>query len=46
MPLSQQLPALAFLFRDDVPRLTLIEAAMEVVDGILRATSRQEPPWP
>jgi len=39
MPLRQQLPALAFLFQDDVPRLTLIEAAIEVVDSILRAAS-------
>jgi hypothetical protein len=39
MPLSQQLPALAFLFRDDVPRLALLKAAIEVVDGILRAAS-------
>jgi len=43
LPLHQQLPALAFLFRDDVPRLALIEAAMEVVDGILRAASGQKP---
>jgi hypothetical protein len=39
MPLTQQLPALAFLFQDDVPRLALIEAAIEVVDDILRVSS-------
>lgn len=31
VPLAQALPSIAFLFRDDVPRTALIEAAIEVV---------------
>jgi len=32
---SHKFPALAGLFRDDVPRTALLEAAIEVVDGAL-----------
>ena len=35
---SRKLPALAVLFRDDVPRGALLEAAIEVVDGVLGAS--------
>jgi hypothetical protein len=28
---SQQAPALSFLFKDDIPRLTLVKAAIQVV---------------
>ena len=35
MPLSRALPGLGFLFRDDVPRTALVEAAIEVVDDAL-----------
>jgi hypothetical protein len=31
VPASQQLPALSFLFKDDVPRIALVRAAIEVV---------------
>ena len=39
-PLTRELPALAFLFRDDVPRALLVEAAIEVVGEALRARPR------
>lgn len=35
MSMSHALPDLAFLFRDDVPRTALVEAAIETVDGAL-----------
>ncbi len=38
MPLVKQLPALAALFRDDVPRGALVGAAIEVVDAALGTT--------
>jgi hypothetical protein len=34
---SKQLPVVADLFRDDVPRTVLVEAAIEVVDGTRNA---------
>jgi hypothetical protein len=37
MSMSRALPTLAFLFRDDVPRAALVEAAIETVDEILGA---------
>jgi hypothetical protein len=37
MSMSRALPTFAFLFRDDVPRTALIEAAIETVDGVLGA---------
>lgn len=37
MSMSRALPTLAFLFRDDVPRTALIEAAIETVDATLGA---------
>jgi pimeloyl-ACP methyl ester carboxylesterase len=37
VPLSQELPALAFVFRDDLPRPALVEAAIEVVARTLAA---------
>jgi hypothetical protein len=37
MSMSRALPTLAFLFRDDVPRTALVEAAIESVDGALGA---------
>lgn len=40
VPLSQALPALSALFRDDVPRAALVEAAIEVVDEALAARAR------
>jgi hypothetical protein len=30
IPASQQIPALSFLFKDNVPRLALVRAAIEV----------------
>ena len=35
VPASQQLPALSFLFKDNVPRPALVKAAIEVVAGTL-----------
>jgi hypothetical protein len=35
VPASQQLPALSFLFKDNVPRTALVRAAIEVVAGTL-----------
>jgi len=35
VPASQQLPALSFLFKDNVPRAALVKAAIEVVAGTL-----------
>ena len=35
IPVGAELPALAFLFRDSVPRAALVEAAIEVVAGTL-----------
>ena len=35
IPMTRQLPALAALFRDDVPRSALVKAAIEVVDKTL-----------
>lgn len=35
IPLSKQLPALSALFRDDVPRSALVDAAIAVVDEVL-----------
>ena len=35
VPASQQLPALSFLFKDNVPRPALVRAAIEVVAGTL-----------
>jgi hypothetical protein len=37
MSMSRALPTLAFLFRDDVPRTALVEAAIETVDKALGA---------
>lgn len=34
-PLDASLPLLAFLFRDQLPRLALVEGALEVVAGVL-----------
>ena len=35
IPVAEELPALAFLFSDGVPRTALVEAAIEVVAGTL-----------
>jgi hypothetical protein len=35
VPASQQLPALSFLFKDNVPRPALVKTAIEVVAGTL-----------
>jgi hypothetical protein len=35
VPASQQLPALSFLFKDDIPRTALVRAAIEVVAGTM-----------
>jgi hypothetical protein len=35
VPASQQLPALSFLFKDDIPRAALVRAAIEVVAGTM-----------
>lgn len=35
IPVAQELPQLAFLFRDDVPRTALVEAAIEIVAEVL-----------
>ena len=35
VPLAQALPSISFLFRDDVPRTVLVEAAIEIVSGTL-----------
>jgi hypothetical protein len=35
IPASQQIPALSFLFKDDVPRLTLVKGAIQVVAEML-----------
>lgn len=35
VPLAKDLPALAFLFRDDVPRAALVESALEVTARLL-----------
>ena len=45
IPLTRQLPALAALFRDDVPRSALVKAAIEVVDKTLNPspTPRHQP---
>ncbi|MBH1965801.1 MAG: hypothetical protein I8H77_15765 [Comamonadaceae bacterium] len=44
IPLAKQLPALAALFHDDVPRGALVGAAIEVVDSALRTTPRSLSP--
>ena len=36
VPLREDLPALAFLFHDDIPRAALVEAAIEVAAGLLQ----------
>ena len=38
VPLVEQAPLLKLLFRDDVPRAVLIEAAIEVVAGTVEAS--------
>jgi hypothetical protein len=35
VPLRKDLPALAFLFHDDIPRAAYVEAAIEVAAGLL-----------
>jgi hypothetical protein len=37
IPISQQIPALSFLFKDNVPRLALVKAALEVVAETLES---------
>ncbi len=37
IPMTDMLPGLAFLFRDNVPRTALVEAAIEVVAGTLNS---------
>ena len=44
--LSHAFPGLRLLFRDDVPRTALVEAAIEVVDGVLVASSPANPASP
>jgi hypothetical protein len=39
-PLQKSLPALSFLFQDGLPRLDLVEAALEVVAGVLARGER------
>jgi len=41
VPVAQAFPSVAFLFRDDVPRTALIEAAIEVVAGTLASRGPQ-----
>ncbi len=36
VPLREDLPALSFLFHDDIPRAALVESAIEVAAGLLR----------
>jgi hypothetical protein len=39
IPVAQELPQLAFLFRDDVPRTALVKAAIEIVAEVLDSRS-------
>jgi hypothetical protein len=40
-PVTKEMPALWFLFRDETPRTALIESAIEVVDQTLRSPATQ-----
>ena len=42
MSFSRALPGLAFLFRDDIPRTALVEAAIETVDAALPEPTAEE----
>jgi len=42
IPLSQQIPALAFLFHDDVPRTELVRSAIETVAATLEGAGRDQ----
>lgn len=44
IPMSKQLPALAALFRDDLPRGALVSAAIAVVDDTLTTHSKPTRP--
>jgi len=44
LPLAEQLPALSFLFTDDIPRAALVEGALEVAAGVLARTRPSAPP--
>jgi hypothetical protein len=39
IPVGEEVPALAFMFRDKLPRTALVEAAIEVVAGTLASAS-------
>jgi RsiW-degrading membrane proteinase PrsW (M82 family) len=43
-PLDASLPWLAFLFEDNIPRLALVEGAIEVAAAILDDEARRRPP--
>jgi len=40
MPVAKEFPGFRFLFRDDAPRIALIEAAIEIVAGVLAANPK------